>query len=132
MTPVVAGVLRRDGRYLLARRVRGAEAGRWEFPGGKLERGETPEQALARELREELGIEVRVSTLEHCIVDWEGMGGAGLLLLFYGCELAGGEPKCLDCGGVEFVTPGELSELELARNDRLFVERCLGVAGVAR
>ena len=50
MTPVVAGVIRRDGRYMLARRVRGAEAGCWEFPGGKLEQGESPEQALERRI----------------------------------------------------------------------------------
>ena len=60
MIAVVAGVLRREGRVLLSRRIRGADVGRWEFPGGKLERGETPEQALRRELREELGIEVQV------------------------------------------------------------------------
>ena len=56
MIAVVAGVLRREGRVLISRRIRGADVGRWEFPGGKLERGETPEQALRRELREELGI----------------------------------------------------------------------------
>lgn len=59
---VVAGVIRdARGRILLARRTEGRElAGLWEFPGGKLEPGETPEQALARELREELGIEASV------------------------------------------------------------------------
>jgi len=59
---VVAGVLGdARGRILLARRVKGRElAGLWEFPGGKVESGETPQAALVRELREELGIEAEV------------------------------------------------------------------------
>ncbi|HZL57366.1 MAG TPA: (deoxy)nucleoside triphosphate pyrophosphohydrolase [Bryobacteraceae bacterium] len=55
---VVAGILEQDGRCLICRRRSDqAHALKWEFPGGKLEAGETPGQALARELREELGIE---------------------------------------------------------------------------
>ena len=53
MTVVVAAAIERDGRYLVARRTRPADvAGRWEFPGGKVEPGETEEGALAREIRE--------------------------------------------------------------------------------
>lgn len=59
MIAVVAGVLERDGTFLLAQRPTGkVYAGYWEFPGGKVEPGEAPEAALARELREELGIDV--------------------------------------------------------------------------
>ena len=60
---VVAAAIVRDGRVLAARRSRPAElAGRWEFPGGKVEDGETPEDALARECREELDVTVTVGT----------------------------------------------------------------------
>lgn len=121
MIAVVGGVIRREGRILLSRRVRGADIGKWEFPGGKLERGETPEQALVRELREELGIEVRVGAVEGCVADWNGAKGEGILLMFYGCEIVSGEPQCLDCGGITFVSPDELADSDLAANDRIFV-----------
>lgn len=67
---VAAGILWDQGRYLAARRPKGKPgAGFWEFPGGKAEPGETPEEALIRELREELGIEVRTfhfwKSVEH-------------------------------------------------------------------
>jgi 8-oxo-dGTP diphosphatase len=61
---VVAAVVERAGRVLIARRREGdALAGKWEFPGGKIEQGETPEKALRRELREELGIETVIGDL---------------------------------------------------------------------
>lgn len=60
MTTVVAGILERDGRTLICRRrADGAHPLKWEFPGGKVEPGESPEQALRRELREELGIDAK-------------------------------------------------------------------------
>lgn len=61
--PVVAAVIQRKDLYLLAQRPPGkALAGKWEFPGGKVEAGETPEAALVREIREELGCEISVSS----------------------------------------------------------------------
>lgn len=66
---VVAGVIRDvRGRILLARRTEGRDlAGLWEFPGGKVEPGESPEDALVRELREELGIEATVGAPVACV-----------------------------------------------------------------
>lgn len=123
MIAVVAGVVRREGRVLLSRRIRGTDVGLWEFPGGKVERGESPEQALERELREELGVRARAGAVLGCLTDWQGADGQGLLLMFYECELLLGEPECRDNGGVRFVNASELAGMALARNDREFVRR---------
>ncbi len=68
--PVTAALIVHEGRLLIARRRQGkAQAGLWEFPGGKIEQGESPEKALERELGEELGVSVKVGkhfmTVEH-------------------------------------------------------------------
>ena len=55
---VVAAIIKKDDLYLIAQRLKGDFAGLWEFPGGKIEEGELPVQALKREIREELNIEI--------------------------------------------------------------------------
>ena len=61
---VTAAVIEKDGRILIAkRRIGDRHGGRWEFPGGKIDSGETPEECLKRELREELGIEAEIGEL---------------------------------------------------------------------
>ena len=86
---VVAGAIVADGRVLGARRTRPVElAGRWELPGGKIEPGETEQEALVRELREELGIEVRVGPQ----IAPETEAGPGRVLRVYRAELIDGAP----------------------------------------
>jgi 8-oxo-dGTP diphosphatase len=82
MTTVVAGVLERDGKVLICRR-RSDQAHplKWEFPGGKLEAGESPESALVRELREELGIEATVGS-EVMRYEFAYPGKQSILLIF--------------------------------------------------
>lgn len=123
MIAVVAGVIRRADGIIITRRIRGGDVGMWEFPGGKLESGETPEHALERELNEELGIETRAGRVIDCIADWQGANGQGILLTFYECEIISGEPRSIDNGGVRIVPERELMNMPLARNDRIFAQR---------
>lgn len=103
--PVVegaVGVVERRGAYLLTRRPRGSHlAGYWEFPGGRIEPGETPEACLAREMREELGVEVRVgerlALLDHAYPDRR------VLLHCFRCEVAAGEPHPLASEALQWV-----------------------------
>lgn len=95
MQVVCAITVRQDGKILVCRRGEGRSlAGLWEFPGGKVEAGETPEQALVREMREELSIEIEVGSARPA-VDWT-YGQQSLRLLPYVCRLISGEPVALE------------------------------------
>jgi len=86
---VVAAAIVRDGRVLVARRRR-PPAGGWEFPGGKVEGGESDSEALVRECREELGIGISVGAR----LPGEWPIGSGRVLRVYLAELPAGEPAC--------------------------------------
>ncbi len=114
---VAAAILRRDGRVLVARRrEEDFLGGLWEFPGGKQEAGETLEACLARELREELGIEVdvgeRVLVLRHAYTHFR------ITLHAFWCRLRKGEPRCLECAEVRWVPPADLDGLPMSVVDR--------------
>ncbi|MFJ6097704.1 (deoxy)nucleoside triphosphate pyrophosphohydrolase [Williamsia muralis] len=108
MREVVAGAVIGDGRLLLAQRTYPTEvAGLWELPGGKVEAGETREQALRRELGEELGIEVRVG---------RQLGGpvplrAGLVLVALAADLIKGSPRPAEHSAVRWVETPELESM---------------------
>ena len=89
--PVVACLLRKDQKILVGQRPENHSlAGLWEFPGGKVEIGESPEQALARELNEELGIEADIGTLKLACT--HSYGDVGIIILFYVVNYWKGEP----------------------------------------
>lgn len=122
MLTVVAGVVERGGRLMLCRRRPEASNGsKWEFPGGKIEPGESPEAALARELKEELDIGVRVGRVADAV--YHRYPDRDVLLLFYRCEILDGEPRAVDCSAVEWAAPEALRGYDLAAADRRFVER---------
>ncbi|WP_324605802.1 (deoxy)nucleoside triphosphate pyrophosphohydrolase [Streptomyces sp. NRRL B-24484] len=113
---VVGGALVHRGRVLAARRSAPPEtAGYWEFPGGKAEPGETQEQALERELAEELG--VRARALRPLPGSWPVR--AGLELRIWAAELLSGEPRPLaDHSELRWLGPDELDDVEWLAHDR--------------
>ncbi|MGB5365169.1 MAG: 8-oxo-dGTP diphosphatase MutT [Polyangiales bacterium] len=119
---VAAAVVIREGRVLLTLRVEGQHlAGMWEFPGGKLEDGESPEEALVRECREECGIDVDVG--EILDVAHHRFPEKDVLLLFYRCGLRGGEVRHLQVADHAWVLPTELDRYSLPPADERVVAR---------
>jgi mutator protein MutT len=119
---VAAAVIIEHDRVLLTRRPEGQHlAGLWEFPGGKLEDGESPEEAVARECREECGIEVEV--FEIFDVTHHRYPDQDVLLLFYRCELRGGPVRNLQIADHAWVAPSDLDEYPLPPADERVVAR---------
>ncbi|MDQ0794195.1 (deoxy)nucleoside triphosphate pyrophosphohydrolase [Streptomyces sp. B1I3] len=113
---VVAGAVYDEGRLLAARRSAPPElAGRWELPGGKLEPGESGEQALVRELREELGVETE--PLER--IDGEWPLKPGYVLHVWTVRLISGEPRPLeDHDALRWLAPDEADTVDWLDQDR--------------
>ena len=119
---VLAAVIERDGRYLVSRRAEGTHlAGRWEFPGGKCEPGETHKECLARELEEELGVTratvgEEISAVEHAYPD------RVVRLHFRRCAIEE-EPRGVLGQTLRWVTRAELGTLDLPDADRDLVKQ---------
>lgn len=119
---VVGAVLVKDGLVLVAQRGKEMSlAGMWEFPGGKIEAKETPQQALARERREELHIDAEVGT-EVESTTYEYDFGIVTLTTFY-CTLLEGEPVLTEHAEVRWMEPAQLLTLEWAPADIPAVEK---------
>ncbi|TZG27901.1 (deoxy)nucleoside triphosphate pyrophosphohydrolase [Sphingomonas montanisoli] len=108
-----------DGRVLVQQRPEGKPmAGLWEFPGGKIEPGETPEAALIRELREELAIETQTACLAPAAFASEPLGERHLLLLLYICRKWRGIPQAVEAQALKWVRPVELHNLPMPPADK--------------
>ena len=118
---VVGAVVVRDGRILCARRGLDAElGGMWEFPGGKVEPGESPRDALVREITEELGCRVRVGEeLTTTTYEYEF---ATVTLTTYWCDLESGEPAPTEHAELRWLGPADLDQLPWAPADLPSVE----------
>ena len=119
---VAAGLVFHQGRLLIARRPEGTHlAGCWEFPGGKVEPGETIAQCLERELQEELGIRVSVGPLvervDHAYPE------KTVRLSFFACHWLGGEPRPLGCAAFRWVAAEELAHYQFPGADARLLER---------
>lgn len=113
-----AALVDADGRVLLQRRPPGKPmAGLWEFPGGKIDPGETPEAALVRELEEELGIAAHASCLAPAAFASEPLGDRHLLLLLYVCRKWSGTPQANHATDLRWVKPAQMYELAMPPAD---------------
>ncbi|MDO8536393.1 MAG: 8-oxo-dGTP diphosphatase MutT [Candidatus Omnitrophota bacterium] len=118
---VTAAVIEKDGKVLIAQRLKGRTlGGRWEFPGGKIEPGETAEECLKRELKEEFDIESEIgkfiiaSKFRYCLVPIE--------LLAYRVKHLSGEFKVIEHEEIRWVLPSELKSYDFLSADKPIVE----------
>ncbi|MDD5544037.1 MAG: 8-oxo-dGTP diphosphatase MutT [Acidobacteriia bacterium] len=119
---IAIAIVERNGKILIAQRRPDSHlGGLWEFPGGKVHEGESPEQAVVRECREEVGIGVRVdrffARVEHEYEDRR------IELVSYICTLEEGKPSPLHCAACEWVSPAELSHFHFPEANRPILKR---------
>lgn len=123
----LCGVVIEGGRYLVARRnPGGSQGGKWEFPGGKQEPGETSEQALAREFAEELSVPVTIGRLLH--VGAFSNGGKTYRLEAWETKLQGREFRLVEHQELRWVALADLAALDLSDSDRQVAEALAGTA----
>ncbi len=122
MRDVAAALIRKDGKFMICRRPpHKARGGLWEFVGGKTEKGETKEQALIRECREELDVEVEPKSVfmevVHKYPDIE------IQLTLFNAEIVKGEPKLIEHTDIRWITPDEIDKYEFCPADEEILKR---------
>jgi 8-oxo-dGTP diphosphatase len=121
VTTVVAAIIQRHGRILIGQRKDlGHHPLKWEFPGGKVEPGETPDAALIRELQEELGIHARIDR-ELMRYEYQYPGRSRILLIFYRVLDFDGEPRNLDFDQIRWEQAELLRNYDFLEGDTRFL-----------
>ena len=118
---VAAALIDEAGRVLLQqRKLGGSHGGLWEFPGGKVEDDEIPENALVREIFEELGVTIAAPDLVPAAFasDARAIGREPYLILLYQCRRWTGEPRCLDGEAIAWYALDALDALDMPPLDR--------------
>ena len=119
---VAAAIIRRKQKLLITQRRSDSHlGGLWEFPGGKVEEGESLEQALVREIAEEIGVTIRVGReffqVEHHYPT------RSVRLHFFECTIAAGEPQVIEVAAMRWVGTEELDDFKFPEADRELIER---------
>lgn len=121
MVEVVAALIRRDNKFLICQRpARKARGLLWEFVGGKVEAGESKEDALKRECREELNIGVSVGDKFAEVT--HGYADMTVHLTLFNATITDGEPKLLEHAAIEWITPSEIPDYEFCPADKVFLD----------
>lgn len=119
MLTVVAALIESDGKLLVCQRRRGSRFElQWEFPGGKREEGETLEAALARELREELGVTATIGPEIHRLRHQYALTGVPFELVFFAASANPAEIQNLEFERIEWRAPEDLPKLDFLEADR--------------
>ncbi len=122
MTHVTAAIIRRNGKILICQRAEGGScAWLWEFPGGKVEKGETPEHSLIRECREELGLDIYVKGV-FAEKTWK-YPEREIAFTFYYANITGGELRMNAHNAICWVSPQELKNYTFCPADVEIAER---------
>lgn len=127
--PVVAGFLKKENRILVGQRPENNSlAGLWEFPGGKIELGESPEEALTRELSEELGIQAEIGELKLSVT--HSYNDVGIVILFYEVLFWKGEPKAKHHLMLDWIYPEELKERSIPEANKKVLPKIFKALGI--
>lgn len=122
---VVAAVIMKEGRVFATQRGYGEFKDGWEFPGGKVEAGESPEEALRREIREELEVEVNVGDLIDTIeYDYPAFH---LSMKCYACTIAGGSPHLLEHEAARWLSADQLDSVVWLPADITLIPKIAGL-----
>ena len=120
---VVAAILHRDGAYFATQRGYGEFEGMWEFPGGKIESGESREVALKREIREELGVDITIDKF-LCTTDYD-YPSFHLTMHCYLCSIMSGEIELREHKSARWLTAELLDSVEWLPADKGIVEKIM-------
>lgn len=122
---VVAAVIMKEGKVFATQRGYGEFKDGWEFPGGKVEAGESPEEALCREIREEMEVEVNVGDLIDTIeYDYPAFH---LSMKCYACTIAGGSPHLLEHEAARWLSADQLDSVAWLPADITLIPKIAGL-----